>query len=164
MKEPLVDVESMDEDVSNDRKLRQLRLNGISREEPEILMLMDESLKPGAKSDIINAEFNKRLNEDGNIAVSARTKTCSLNGFMTLEKYTKYMIKTMRKEIEAGNTAISPKIVDGTDSCTYCPFSSVCGFDHKIPGFKKKSCDKLSDEETINKMFKELKKGNIDGN
>ncbi len=164
MKEPLVDVESMDEDVSNDRKLRQLRLNGISREEPEILMLMDESLKPGAKSDIINAEFNKRLNEDGNIAVSARTKTCSLNGFMTLEKYTKYMIKTMRKEIEAGNTAISPKIVDGTDSCTYCPFSSVCGFDHKIPGFKKKSCDKLSDEEAINKMFKELKKGNIDGN
>ncbi len=83
---------------------------------------------------------------------------------MTLEKYTKHMIRKMRNEIEEGNTAISPKTVDGADSCTYCPFLSVCGFDHKIPGFKKKNCDRLSDEEAINKMLEELKKGNINGN
>ena len=164
MKEPLVEVESLDEDVSDDRKLRQLRLYGISREEPEILMLMDGGLEPGVKSDIINAEFNKRLDKDGNIVVSARTKTCSLDGFMTIEKYTKRMIRTMRMEIEAGKADISPKTVDGTDSCTYCPFLSVCGFDHRIPGFKKKSCAAFSDEEAISKMLEELKKGYIDGN
>lgn len=158
MSEPLVDVESLDEDVSDDRRLRQLRLNGISREEPEILKLMDEGLEPGSKSDIINIEFNKKLDKDGNIVVGARTKTCSLDAFMTLEKYTRHMITAMRNEIEAGNTTILPKIVDGTDSCTYCPFLSVCGFDHRIPGFKKKICDNLSDEEAINKMLEELKK------
>lgn len=165
MTEPMIEVESLDEKITDEQRLKQLRLSGISRKEPEILMMLDNTLEPGVKSVIIPAEFNAKPDKNGDIIVGARSKVCSLEDFCVLEKYTKHMIKGMRKEIENGKAAIEPKDVEGTDSCTYCPFLSVCGFDVRIPGYRKKRCGKLSDEEALKKMLDELtEEGNLDGN
>ena len=165
MTEPMIEVESLDEKITDEQRLKQLRLSGISRKEPEILMMLDNTLEPGVKSVIIPAEFNAKPDKNGDIIVGARSKVCSLEEFCVLEKYTKHMIKGMRKEIENGRAAIEPKDVDGTDSCTYCPFLSVCGFDVRIPGYRKERCGKLSDEEALKKMLDELtEEGNLNGN
>ena len=42
------------------------------------------------------------------------------------------------------------------DACTYCPYSRVCGFDRKIPGFRKRELEAIPEEEALRKMEEAL--------
>ena len=42
--------------------------------------------------------------------------------------------------------------------CSYCPYGTVCGFDPAIPGYEYRRIEKLSDDEAIDRMRKELGK------
>ena len=50
-------------------------------------------------------------------------------------------------EIFEGRAAVSPaKLRSGPDRCKTCANRSVCGFDEKLPGCKRRSLGTLSDK------------------
>ncbi len=158
MEDPILQVKEWNEEIPEEKKLKELRLKGISRKEQEILKLMDGKLKPGTASDVIPVKFNKSLGADGQPELEKRSRVLSREEFGCLSKYTYYLLKKKRKEIEEGKAAINPKEIDKTDSCSYCPYQSVCRFDEEIPGYKKTHCAVQNDEDVLKLMLEKLEK------
>ena len=42
------------------------------------------------------------------------------------------------------------------NACTYCPYSTVCGFDTEIPGYEFRRLKNFADEELWNAFAKEV--------
>ena len=49
-----------------------------------------------------------------------------------MQKYTKYVIKEISKEIFSGKIDIKPYYMNKKTSCEYCEYKSICNFDPKF--------------------------------
>jgi ATP-dependent helicase/nuclease subunit B len=158
----MVEVNYMEQEVDDEKRISEFKLNGISRKEPEILRLLDKNLDgPGTSSNIINVSINKNDKKgDKELKLSKYSSVASADDFKNIEDYTRYLLKKFRKEIESGSAKIDPKEVAGSDSCEFCEFASICKFDEKIPGFRKLRCVEKTNEENIKLMIEELFGGN----
>ncbi len=159
MDDPFIEVASLLEDVTAEKHLKKLKLRGISRKEPEILMLMDKNLAPGVTSDILPIHFNTKTDSDGSPVPDKNTRVLSGEDFGCLGRYTRQLIQKMRSEIENGDVRIDPKQIGDADSCSYCPYRAVCRFDERVDGYKKKVRKEKKDEEVLQDMYQELKEG-----
>ena len=56
-----------------------------------------------------------------------------------------------------GDISVNPYEAGNRNSCTYCSFRSVCGYDEKIPGYSKRALDmdKEAALEAIRNKYKE---------
>ena len=156
MTDSLIEVKSMDDEVDPEAALKSLRLNGITVNEAEAIRLMDNSLCPGAESNVIPVKINKTAAKDGGWAIDSRSSTMSADDFYNLERYTRRQIKKARDLIKKGCADIDPKIVSKNDSCEYCAFRSVCRFDERVPGYTKKVYSKEGDKEILERILREL--------
>ena len=67
------------------------------------------------------------------------------------------------KKIREGEISRNPLIIDGQhDSCTYCPYHSICGFDTSLDGFKYRKITSLDDEEIFKKILDYTGRGNME--
>ena len=64
-------------------------------------------------------------------------------------------IKETGKAILEGNIAVNPCEQGSYQSCTYCDYKAVCGFDEKIPGYEYRVLPSLSEDEIMLKMKEE---------
>ncbi len=158
MDDPLVEVESLSREVTPEERAKKLRLSGISRKEPEVLMLMDGTLGPGVASEVIPVKFNKKPDEQGNLTTDAKSRVLSGEDFACLSRYTRFLLRALRRRIEGGDAAIDPKEIAGTDSCAWCPYASVCRFDERIPAYTKERHPKEDDETMLKAMAEAVKK------
>mgnify|MGYP000099531906 FL=1 len=63
-------------------------------------------------------------------------------------------------EIFEGRAAVSPaKLRSGSDRCKTCANRSVCGFDEKLPGCKRRSLGTLSDKAFFERIGAAEKNG-----
>ena len=99
------------------------QLKGVTVSEEDIILASDNKL-PNQSSDIIQVKYNKK---DGSI--SGLSKVVNSKELDAQIRYAVSMFKTAIREIMQGNITPSPLQKDGTISCKYCPYKSICRFD-----------------------------------
>ncbi len=147
--DPFIKVESFDEETDEDAVLSALKLSGYSREEPEILKLLDHDIENTLKSAIIPVKLKK----DG--TVDSRSRVLENTDFYLIEKYAGKIIESLKKRIEKGEAKINPLTGKDHDSCQYCPYGSICRYDENIKGYKKDYIPSVSDKEVLRKISME---------
>ena len=156
IKDPYVTASSPQADRDSEAILRELRLDGLSREEGEILALLDQGLLPRTSSNVIPVGMTK----DGNLTASS--KAAGEKDFQLICDYTDWKIRQLGHRMMEGDTAIAPVRTDTRDGCQYCPYRGVCGFDEKLPGFSYRRLKKTSEAALLAAMRKDLGLGEED--
>lgn len=135
IKAPFIEVGSVNEPVSYDRFLKEMRFNGLTLDEKAVIDKMDSD---AAGSTIIPV----RLKKDGGFYKD--TPVVSEGDFRLIERYTKKLAEDLEKAIRNGKAQIRPSVQNTTDEgpCKYCVYTDICGFDEKIPGFRKRQLKK----------------------
>lgn len=159
--DPLVEGEETDTPEQIQEKiLAGLRMTGVVNADEKIVESLDREF--GTKSDVIPVERKK----DGSF--SARSSILEENDFRVISDYVNLKIREIGSGILNGNIALNPYVQSGgqtaKDACTYCPYSKVCGFDKKIPGYRKRELEKLEEQEALERMKEALEtEGEDDG-
>ncbi len=107
--------------------------NGLVNGDPVVIRLLDKD--PGSgKSDVIPIS----LNRDGTVSRRC-TNVFTKDDFAALLDTTNAMCVYLGQQIIAGNVTAQPYREGQTNACTYCPYSDVCGFDPRVPGYSTKN-------------------------
>lgn len=153
VQDPLVELEGGEpEEVARraQEELNQaLRMTGVVNADERIIHSLDGSFT--GKSDVIPVERRR----DGGLG--ARSSVLAEEEFGVISDYVNLKIKEIGSDILEGRIALDPYQQPGggqagQSACTYCPYSKVCGFDRRIPGFQKRELEKLEDAEALRRM------------
>ena len=129
--------------------LKELKLDGLSRWENEILGLLDAELDASGKSLVIPVSFKK----DGGL--SKYSRAAGMEDFLTIQKYTEKKIQEIGRAILSGRTEARPYRMEKKTACDFCPYRGICGFDQRLPGFEYRRITKRTEEEILRKMREE---------
>ena len=142
---PMIETGSMSEEVSYDAFLKKLKFNGLTLDCMDVVKMQDAEADRGM---VLPVQINK------NGTFRKGTKVISEGDFRLIERYTKQLIRDLQAQIRAGNVQIGPAVKKPEDpgSCQYCDYKSVCAFDPKLPGYKKK----IMKEQKLNNMFQTM--------
>ena len=110
--------------------LDELRPAGLVNSDPDVWRHMDRGLQPSESSDIIPIALKK----DGSLHGSSSAVTAGK--LSALADFADRKAEAICQEILAGNIQVEPFRSKGETGCTYCPYSSVCGFDIRLPGYR----------------------------
>ncbi len=127
-----------------------LRMKGIINQNGDILEALDTSKT--AKSDCIPLDYDSK----GGIKASVNAYDDAQ--LKLLSDYAGYTLKELGVRIKKGEIPLNPYVSGTVDSCTYCAYKDVCGFDEKIPGHQKRNMDKDKDVDYLEKMKEKLMK------
>ncbi len=153
--DPIVEGEGkMSPDMINGKVREALRMKGIINADGEILEALDTT--KSAKSDCVTLDY------DSKGGLKASTNAYSSEQIQLLSDYAGYSLKAMGVKIKKGEIPLNPYVSGSRDSCTYCAYKDVCGFDEKIPGHKKRNLDKDKDADYL-KMMKSAIEGKNNG-
>lgn len=155
MADPLVEGSAgISKEAVNQKIKEALRMKGILSSDGDILEALDTSKTQ--KSDCIPLDY------DSKGGLRASVNAYDKEQLKLLSDYASYCLKEMGVKIKKGEIPLNPYMSGGTDSCTYCAYKDVCGFDEKMPGHKKRNLDKDKDMDYLEKM-KEKLSGNVTG-
>lgn len=146
MKDPLV--EKGDEKERTARILKELRLDGIVNLEKESLAHLDHSFTE--ESTVIPVKKNK------NGSLAKTSKAVGNEEFQTMLSFAGEKSGRLRETIRQGEVGIRPYRQGQKTGCDYCMYQHICGFDVRLPGYGYRNIPKLSPEEAIAKMRREL--------
>lgn len=143
--DPLVEGTSkMSPEMVNGKVKEALRMKGIINMDGDILEALDTSKT--AKSDCVTLDY------DSKGGLKASTNAYSSEQMKLLSDYASYSLKSMGVKIKKGEIPLNPYASGNMDSCTYCAYKDVCGFDEKIPGYQKRNLDKDKDIDYLELM------------
>lgn len=143
--DPLVEGTSrMSEEMINGKVREALRMKGIINADGEILEALDTT--KAAKSDCVTLDY------DSKGGLKASTNAYTGEQMQLLSDYASYSLKAMGVKIKKGEIPLNPYASGNMDSCTYCAYKEVCGFDEKIPGHQKRNLDKDKDADYLEMM------------
>ena len=111
---------------------------------------MDENLE--GKSEVIPVEQKKSggLSERG-------SHVASTEDFILMEEFARQKVAQTGKEIYEGRISVNPYVYKNESSCSFCPYSSVCGIGSRLPGYGTRILDtKETKEEVLDKMRTQL--------
>ena len=132
--------------------LTKLKLDGLVNEKEEVYRAMDQEFS--GSSNVIPVGVNK----DGSL--SKTSKAASEENFQEISKFVNRKISQLGQRIVQGDIDVSPYCLDNADGCSYCPYTGICGFDEKLPGFSKRRLEKIdSRDQIIEKMKEEVQDG-----
>ena len=146
---------SMDQDVDEAESMKaimkSLKPTGLVNSEIEILNKLDFGTKEAKhKSYSIPVD----IKQDG--SVSATSKVISGEEYELISQYVEEISREGATGILNGNIGINPKVHDSKDSCEYCDYKDICGFDAKIKGYAKTNLAKLKREEALEAIKEKL--------
>jgi ATP-dependent helicase/nuclease subunit B len=127
--DPIIDAGA---DVEKER-MKDLRLDGLTVDEDDIIGLHDSSLvdKDGnrlaEKSEVIKYEYTK----EGHISKNSEKCVIPKDDFENIGRTADRLAGELAKGILEGNVAVNPYQHNNFTPCTYCPYINVCGFDRK---------------------------------
>ena len=122
-------------------------MTGVVNDADEVIGSLDKAFV--GKSDVIPVERKK----DG--SYSARSGVMSAENFRVVTEYVNRKVKEIGTDILEGKIPMNPYTEGQISSCTYCPYTKVCGFDKKLPGFTMRELEKLDDMQALERMRKE---------
>ncbi|MBO5998590.1 MAG: exodeoxyribonuclease V subunit gamma [Lachnospiraceae bacterium] len=133
--DPLLDGDKKNSDIH-----KALRPKGLVNSDKTVLRLLDAEYEESDSSDVMPVSVNK----DGN--VSARSSVFAPDEFEGLMKDVTDNIRTRSKAILNGDKKAFPVVYnDKRNACTYCPYRDVCGFDTRLPGYRKRKIGERPD-------------------
>ena len=76
--------------------------------------------------------------------------------FEVISAYVDRMMKRLGKRMVDGEVKAEPYQLKEKESCTFCPYAGVCGFDRNVPGYQYRRLeDGMDREDILKKMAKE---------
>lgn len=128
----------------NQKILQELKTTGIVNSDDRAVRLLDGEFT--GKSDILPIERKK----DGSF--SAYSSVIKDEDMAVVSNYVNYKIRELGTGILQGNISVNPCEQNGSSSCTYCAYRSICGYDTEIAGYKMRQLENLPPEEAIRRM------------
>lgn len=149
IEDPMLDYH---EEGSAERQLlKELAWNGLVNADKEIVHYMDKEME--LESDILPVKLKKDGSYTANSSV-AEEKQLEL----LLQHVQRQLIDYGSKILE-GDISMQPYELGEQDACMYCSYHSVCGFDGKIEGCKKKNLPPLKKEDIWERLKNEEGEG-----
>ena len=118
------------EEHMEDAFLEALRPRGIFNGEEQVVSLFQRETQEDGKSRWIPAAM-----KDGKL-VAAKSSAVSREQFGHLRNFVYRRMEQFGSASASGDVAVKPYRRKGRTGCDYCEFSSVCGFDRKLPGYE----------------------------
>lgn len=137
IEDPMLDYE--EEDDLQQRMLKELAWNGLTNADREIIALMDKEMTTG--SDILPV----RLKKDG--GYTAASSVADDAQFQRLSRHVQKKLSEYGERILKGDIGLRPYELGDEDACRFCRYHSVCGFDRKVEGCKKRRLRPLDKAE-----------------
>lgn len=110
---------------------KEYKMDGILVNEPEVIDSLDKDFT--GWSEIIRV----RKLKSGDF-YHTDFAAMDRNSFNELMDNTRTKVEGFCEDFATGNVNVLPGKTEGADSCTYCQFKSICGFDERIAGFRHK--------------------------
>ena len=144
VKDPMIQ-EKINADIQtvSRKMLKELKMNGLVNGDREIAEKLDSTL----------ASIPVSINRDGTF--SKRSSVATQEQFQSLGRYVRSKICDIQEAILSGDAMAAPYELGKKNACTYCPYSSVCGFDRKIPGYEFRRLPSFGDEDLWKMIMKE---------
>ncbi|MBQ9063644.1 MAG: PD-(D/E)XK nuclease family protein [Eubacterium sp.] len=148
--DPLIEADADDPDAVRKAFLKQLRMDGISRNEDDILKLLDATTAAPGTAEVIHVSRKK----DGTL--DSRSHVAAAAQFSDIQEFTTGKIRAIGEQIMAGGTKVSPYLLGTKKACEWCPYRPVCGFDERIPGYRFRRLKTMTADEALAKMAEEV--------
>lgn len=139
---------AMTKEQAEHELLKALRPDGVVNCEERIFRAMDENFE--GRSEMIPVEQKK----SGELSM-ARSHVASTEEFEIMKRYARGKIGEIGREIYDGKVSVNPYQYKNESSCTYCPYSCVCGVKSRIPGYDMRSVEGMSKEDIFERMCTE---------
>jgi len=123
-------------------------MTGLVNEDDRAVRLLDSEFTE--KSEILPLERKK----DGSF--SARSSVIKEEDMRVVSNYVNQKIRELGSGILDGTIAVNPYEQGGNQACTYCAYQSVCGFDSRVGGYGMRKLPKLSGEDALEYMRREV--------
>jgi ATP-dependent helicase/nuclease subunit B len=137
------------EDVRK-RILKDLSASGIVSSDKAVVTHLDHALKEdGAKSDILPVQYKKDGTPYKNAGCIEPQEFASLISFVNKK------VREIGTKILDGDASVSPAEYKDELPCTYCPYSEVCGFDRRVPGYEFRTLPSMKQDEAMEKIKEE---------
>ncbi len=128
----------------NTRLLQELKMTGIVNDSDEAVRLLDTEFQD--KSDILPLERKK----DGSF--SAYSSVIKEEDMQVISDYVNRKIRQLGNEILQGTISVNPCEQNGKQSCTYCAYKNVCGYDARIAGYQMRRLPKIRQDEAMEQI------------
>ena len=133
--DPLLDGDKANADIH-----RSLKPKGLVNSDEKVLELLDEDYKNSGGSDVIPVSIKK----DGSF--SAYSSVFAPEEFESLMDSVADTVRSRSSAILNGDKKALPVIYDDKkNACTYCPYRDVCGFDPRLPGYRRRKIGESTD-------------------
>ena len=129
---------------------KNFKMKGLIVADVKIIKMNDNSLTTGT-SKMVPAAISK----SGEL-IERWTNGVKQEEFTILQKYIYQTIKEIGKEIFDGNIDLKPYYKDGKTPCEYCEYKSICTFDPRQKENTYQYINKLTKDDIIMKMKKEI--------
>lgn len=131
---------------------KNFKMKGLIVADVKIIKMNDNSLTSG-NSKMVPAAISK----SGEV-IEKWTNGVKQEEFSILQKYIYQTIKEIGKEIFDGNIDLKPYYKEGKTPCEYCEYKSICTFDPRRKENTYNYVHKLTKDDIIMKMRKEMNK------
>ena len=108
---------------------KKYKLSGITLYNDGVIKRIDNKLLEENESDIINVKYTK----SGDISKYCLNTILTNQELVSLKEYAINMLLQTYEELKSGNITALPL----SGSCDYCPYYSICGFNHLRQGERK---------------------------
>ena len=129
---------------------KNFKMKGLIVADVKVIKMNDNSLTTGT-SKMVPAAISK----SGEV-IEKWTNGVKQEEFSILQKYIYQTIKEIGKEIFDGNIDLKPYYKEGKTPCEYCEYKSICTFDPRRKENTYQYINKLSKDDIIRKMEKEI--------
>jgi ATP-dependent helicase/nuclease subunit B len=147
--DPMVeDGDGMTPEQINAKLLQELKMTGLVNEDDRAVRLLDSEFTE--KSEILPLERKK----DGSF--SSRSSVIKEEDMRVVSNYVNRKIRELGSGILDGTITVNPYEQGGNQACTYCAYQSVCGFDSRVGGYGMRKLPKLSGEDALEYMRREV--------
>ena len=146
MKDPIVGKE-LDEEKLEEAILKELRLDGIIRQEDAVIQRLDADFS--GNSLVIPAGKTKS-------GYSKASKMLLPEEFDAVLTYAQKRRTDLQGAMYRGKAEALPYEMGTQNGCTYCPYRDICGFDEQIEGYEYRKLEKLPKEIVMEKIMTKL--------
>ena len=151
MDDPSIDGAKVVADQVEQKVFEALCPTGLINSDQVIIDKFDQEILEKKKSDVIPIGYNK----DGSLNSNSQKITASRERFDILDQFVMGKLKEAGREILEGQIAPAPIATSDLDGCEWCDYKEICGFDERIPGYKRKKGEVAKDIEELWNLIEE---------